>query len=49
MITKMTHGSDKANIYLSYAAPACDIIILKMTQVFCLYGMSEKVKKQRIQ
>ena len=36
MITKMKHGADKAKIYLFYAVPACDIIILKMTQsVIC--------------
>ena len=39
MITKMKHGADKAKIYLFYAVPACDIIILKMTQCVICFSL----------
>ena len=39
MITKMKHGADKAMIYLFYAVPACDIIILKMTQCVICFSL----------
>ena len=39
MITKMKHGADKAKIFLFYAVPASDIIILKMTQCVICFSL----------